>query len=387
MIFAVNTGSASKKYALYDNGHEILRIHLELENGKFIANIKFGESATKQEISDANFNDSINLFLALALTKGAIKDKSEIERIGIRIVAPGEYFYSHNTVDQVFIEKLKDAREFAPLHIDPIITELVELEKNLHGVPVVAVSDSAFHISLPDNARFYAIPKNVADKFGIFRFGYHGISVSSVLRGTEKLLGKIPEKIIVCHLGSGASITAVKNGESFDTSMGLTQLEGLPMGTRVGDIDPGAVIVLGQKLNLNYLGLEEYLNKQCGLLGLSKNSSDIRELLAAEEKGDKDAKRALEFFVYKIKKYIGAYASAMGGVDLLVFTATAGERSFVLRERICGGLEFLNIVLDLQKNKAVAGSEAIINSGVVKIAVVPTDELGEIATETALAEL
>lgn len=378
MILAVNPGSASKKFAVYDGDKRVFFAHIETEAGKYLLNLEIGGAEEKQEITETDYRNDVEFILNLAKIRGAIKGKADIAGVGIRIVAPGEYFYSHNIVDAEFENKLTETEEEAPLHIRPILEEVEELNLVLPEIKKIAVSDSAFHAGLPAHARTYAIAKNVAQKYNIYRFGYHGISVQSVIRKIPVFLGELPERVIVCHMGSGASITAVKNGKSIDTSMGFTPLEGLPMGTRVGDIDAGALIYLGEKLNLDYRALEKYLNNQAGFLGISGKTSDVRELLELESKGDPDAALALKIFIYKIQKYIGAYAAAMGGVDLVVFTATIGERSFIMRERIAQGLEFLGIALDSLKNNA-PGSDTLIGN---KLAVVATDELGEIAQET-----
>lgn len=382
MILAVNTGSASKKYALYEGDKELFRAHLEKENGGHVAEFRFGGSEENIKITEADYKDAVNFVLEKAEEVGIFKDRNEIGRVGVRVVAPGEYFYSHNPIDETFFHKLEEAKEEAPLHVGPIIEELEELKEALPDAELIAISDSEFHSSLPDVSNVYAIPRDAEEKYGIRRFGYHGTSIRSVLRKSKELFGELPEKIIVCHLGSGASITAVKDGKSFDTTMGFTPLEGLVMGTRIGDIDPGALIYLGKKLGLVYEELEEYLNKKCGLLALSGKTADVRELIELESGGDVEAKLALDVFVYRIKKYIGAYAAAMGGLDALIFTATIGERSFVMRGRIINSLEFLGLKLDEKKNEETVSISGIISSGKgVKIAVIPTDELGEIARE------
>lgn len=379
MILAVNPGSASRKFAIYDGEKRLILAHIETEAGKYILNLNVGGAEERQEITETDYRNDVEFVLNLAKIRGAIAGKTDIVGVGIRIVAPGEYFYSHNPIDSEFERKLAEAEEEAPLHIRPIREELQKLNSAMPSVKKIAVSDSAFHAGLPTYARSYAIPKEAAQKYNIYRFGYHGISVQSVLKKIPALMGSLPERVIVCHLGSGASVTAVKNGRSVDTSMGFTPLEGLPMGTRVGDIDAGALIYLGRKLSLDYVALEEYLNKKSGFLGISAKTGDVRELLDLESKGDADAALALKIFVYKIQKYIGAYSAAMGGVDLVVFTATIGERSVIMRERIAEGLGFLGIALDSLKNTAPDGDAFVGN----KLAVIRTDELGEIAKETA----
>lgn len=379
MILAVNPGSASRKFAIYDGEKRLMLAHIETESGKYILNLEVNGAKETQEITETDYKNDVEFILNLAKIRGVITGKADIGGVGVRIVAPGEYFYSHNAITEEFRTKLKESEEEAPLHIRPILEELLRLEVALPEIKKVAVSDSAFHAGLPAHARTYAIPKEDARKYNIYRFGYHGISVQSVLKKIPALMGSLPERVIVCHLGSGASVTAVKNGRSADTSMGFTPLEGLPMGTRVGDIDAGALIYLGRKLSLDYTALEEYLNKKSGFLGISARTGDVRELLDLESKGDADAALALKIFVYKIQKYIGAYSAAMGGVDLVVFTATIGERSVIMRERISEGLEFLGIALDSLKNTAPDGDAFVGN----KLAVIRTDELGEIAKETA----
>lgn len=380
-ILSVNPGSASRKFAIYDGDKRLFLVHIETEKGKYILNLEVNDGKETQEISETDYKNDVEFVLNMAKVRGVISGKSDISGIGVRIVAPGEYFYSHNPIDAEFEQKLAEAEEEAPLHIRPIREELQKLDSAMPGVKKIAVSDSAFHAPLPAHARLYAIPKAAAQKYNIYRFGYHGISVQSVVKKIPALTGSIPERVIICHLGSGSSITAVKGGKSVDTSMGFTPLEGLPMGTRVGDIDAGALIYLGQKLSLDYAQLEKYLNKQSGFLGISGKTADVRELLELEKSGDPDAALALKIFVYKIQKYIGAYAAAMGGVDLVVFTATIGERSVIMRERIASGLEFMGVALDSLKNTTPAGDAFVGN----KLAVIATDELGEIARETAVA--
>jgi acetate kinase len=378
-ILSVNPGSSSRKFAIHEGEKNLFFAHLETEGGKYLLNLDIGGKKEISEITETDYQNDVEYILNLAKVRGAIAGKAEIRGVGVRIVAPGEYFCSHNPIDLEFKNKLKEAEEEAPLHIRPILKELDELEAALPEIKKIAVSDSAFHAGLPAYARAYTIPKEDARKYNIYRFGYHGISVQSVLKKIPTLMGSLPERVIVCHLGSGSSLTAVKNGRSVDTSMGFTPLEGLPMGTRVGDIDAGAVIYLGQKLSLGYEALEEYLNKKSGFLGVSAKTSDVRELLELEKIGDADAALAIKIFIYKIQKYIGAYAAAMGGVDLVVFTATIGERSVIVRERIAEGLGFLGIALDSLKNTAPDGDAFVGN----KLAVIRTDELGEIARETA----
>ncbi|MBU2082124.1 acetate/propionate family kinase [Patescibacteria group bacterium] len=370
-IFITNVGSESRKYALYQDGERVFLAHFEKENGKLI------ENSTEHVISQL-------------LEQKLISEKNEISAIGFRIVASGSYFLQNKIIDSEYLEKLEAAKEQAPLHINPMLAELKALGQTLPGIPIVGVSDSVFHSSLPAHARLYGIPKNTAEEFDIFRFGYHGISFESIVGklknifgGLSAQAGNLPEKIIICHLGGGSSIAAIKNGQSIDTSMGFTPLEGVVMANRVGDIDAGAIVYLSKKLGYGPDELESYLNTQCGLLGLSGKSNDVRELLEMEKNGDENAKLALEVMVYKIKKYIGAYFAALNGIDVLVFSATIGERSAIMRTRICAELENLGIVLDSEKNNKTISMDGFIgkDESPVKVAVITTDEMGQMAKE------
>ena len=379
-ILIVNTGSDSHKYALYGEGIQVARFHFEREDAGFVVRVKSVNKDEKLVISAEDYQSPVVLVFKILIDKKIILDSSEISLIGIRIVAPGEYFLTHNIIDDQYLLKLKEAKQSAPLHIESIIREIEQLSKILPGVKIGGVSDSTFHQGLPEVARRYAIPEKDCVDFSIYRYGYHGISIASIVRKIELLYGSVPENTIVCHLGSGSSITALKNGKSVDTSMGFTPLEGLPMGSRVGNIDPGAVIALGQKKELNFVELEKYFNNECGLLALSGSTKDIRELIALENKGDKRAKLALDSFAYNIKKYIGSYIAVLGGLNLLVFTATIGERSSIMRERICSGLGGLGLVLDRNKNDLMIDTDGEISDDYtqIKIAVISTDEMGEI---------
>ena len=380
---AVNTGSASKKYALYDeSGQELWRAHFEKEGKGFIVNFQASDRSEKIEIKKKDFDNAIAFLLARrpALRSFSEGEADSLAVAGVRVVAPGEYFSSNRSIDERFLKKLEAAAEQAPLHIAPALTEIKQLRKIFPDLPMIAVSDSAFSAEMPDHSRLYSLPESIAAKLGIYRYGYHGISLRSIVGKVEKMLGRMPSRVVICHLGSGSTVAAVRDGKCFDTSMGFTPLEGIPMGTRIGNIDAGAVIYLAKKSRLSLEKLEDFFNKECGLLGLSGKTADVRELLELEEKSDKKSARALEIFVYHIKKYIGAYAAAMGGLDLLVFTATIGERSFIIRRRICTGLENLGVALDEIKNNATVSVDGFIGTAnsSAKVAVIPTDEMGEI---------
>ena len=383
--FIVNVGSESRKYALYQGGERLFSAYFEKEDGKLVIEL-VGADSEKKEISSREFESFAEYVVNEFLSRKIIGNKNEISAVGFRVVAPGSYFSIHKIIDGEYLKKLEIAKEQAPLHINPMLAEIKALGQILPSVPVVGVSDSAFHGSMPARARHYGIPKNTAEELNLFRFGYHGISFESVVGKIKNMNGgNLPEKIIICHLGGGSSVAAVKDGKSIDTSMGFTPLEGIVMANRVGDIDAGAVTYLSKKLGYDADKMEDYLNTQCGLLGLSEKSNDVRELLEMEKNGDKNAELALEVMVYKIKKYIGACFAALNGADALIFSGTIGERSAIMRSRICAELENLGIILDSEKNNQTISADGFINKeeSPVKIAVITTDEMSQIAAEVA----
>lgn len=358
----INIGSASKRYALYENNKE-----------------KFSAYFEKDELNISNFNASCQKFFKSI-------DKNEIKVIGLRIVAPGSYFRKSKVIDENYLINLKKAKEKAPLHIKPVIEEIKRLKDILPNIPIIGISDSEFHLTLPEHSFFYNIPKEDAQKIDIFRFGYHGISAQYILRKIKEKEKSIPSNIIIAHLGGGASITAVKNGKSFDTSMGMTPLEGLPMTTRSGNIDAGAVIQLAKEKKINFDKLGEYLNTKCGLYGLSgNNTGNVKELLELEKDGNKDAILALQIFIYNIKKYIGSYVVALGGLDMLILSGTINERSSIIRKRVLKDLECIGIEIDENKNNNLFNNNDYIESATskVRVYIAKINELEEIAFRTS----
>lgn len=335
----INAGSASKKYALFDSEKLIFEKYFEDK--------------------DANFESVIP-----SATEG-----SGVNKIAIRVVSPGEYFQSHKLITDEYIKNLEESTDAAPLHIAPVLSEIELAKKHLPDAKLIAISDSEFHKNIPDFNFTYALDD-------VRKFGYHGISNSSVIRQIETMTNKFPKKLITCHLGSGVSITAIKNEKSFDTSMGFTPLDGVIMNTRVGSIDPGAVLYYLKKNNMLLEELEEKLNKNSGLTQISGITGGVKELLS---KDSESSKLALKIFTNQVAKYIGSYAAQMGGVDMVVFTATISERSPIIREQILENLEFLNIKLDKNLNKEVVEKIGFINSedSKVKLAVIPTKEMQE----------
>ena len=316
---------------------------------------------------------------------GAIKSLDEINAVGHRMVHGGERFSESVLLNKEVLDAFIACNDLAPLHNPANLKGVNAVSAILPNVPQVGVFDTAFHQTMPDYAYMYAIPYELYEKYGVRRYGFHGTSHRYVSQRVCEFLGVDPKgkKIITCHIGNGGSISAIKDGKCIDTSMGLTPLEGLVMGTRSGDIDAGAVTFIMEKEGLNATGISNLLNKKSGVLGVSGVSSDMRELEAAVAAGNPKAILAEKMYFYRIKKYIGAYAAALGGVDIILFTGGVGENQANCRSEVCEGLEFMGVKIDLEKNK-VRGEEAIISAddSKVTVAVIPTDEELMIASDT-----
>lgn len=385
-IIIVNAGSASKKYSIYEGDTEIFRAHFERGDDGFIVTEHADEAHDTTAISEVEYRESAQRFLSDSMSRGIISSDA-VAAIGFRVVAPGEYFNAPRIIDAAYRARLQAAYDIAPIHVRAVTDEIDAFSALLPDVSFIGVSDSEFHATIPESARLYALPIEDSRAFGIYRYGYHGISLRSALAALERLLGAVPARTIVCHLGSGASVTAVLHGTSVDTSMGFTPLEGLAMATRVGDIDPGALIHLGKAKGLSYDALDDYLNHACGVRGIAGTAEGgVRELIMREVEGDTEAARALNVFTYRIKKYIGAYMAALGGCDALVFTGAIGERAPIIRARTTDGLAVFGIAIDAGKNSALTGdTHGLIgrDDAAVKIAVVCADEMRQIAKETA----
>ena len=308
---------------------------------------------------------------------GAIKSLDEINAVGHRMVHGGERFSESVLLNKEVLDAFIACNDLAPLHNPANLKGVNAVSAILPNVPQVGVFDTAFHQTMPDYAYMYAIPYELYEKYGVRRYGFHGTSHRYVSQRVCEFLGVDPKgkKIITCHIGNGGSISAIKDGKCIDTSMGLTPLEGLVMGTRSGDIDAGAVTFIMEKEGLNATGVSNLLNKKSGVLGVSGVSSDMRELEAAVAAGNPKAILAEKMYFYRIKKYIGASAAALGGVDIILFTGGVGENQANCRSEVCEGLEFMGVKIDLEKNK-VRGEEAIISAddSKVTVAVIPTDE-------------
>ena len=384
LIFIVNPGSASRKYALFAGGKRLANLHFELVNNKVVGNLEFNNEKHSATYDDGNLANAPHRALPLLRKYKVIGEDDKIAAIGIRIVAPSRQFTQDTLITDKVEKALDSLRQDTPLHIKTALSEVKQLKIRFPGVPIVGISDSAFHVTKPDYARYYGVDTELSEKFGIERYGYHGVSVGSVVHFLKKNEMLLP-KTIVCHLGSGSSVTAIEKGKSVDNTMGYSPLEGLMMSTRSGSIDLPAALVIKRELELTDNGLEQYLDKKSGLLGVSGTSDDIRQLLISEEKGDKRAKLALDIFVYQIQKAIGQMAASMNGVNCLVFTGTVGERSAPIRGRILERLEYLGFICDKKVNNDTYEPSDIADLATDSskpILVISTDESSEIARRT-----
>ena len=390
-ILVLNCGSSSIKYKLFDmTTKEVLAqggiekiglvgsfLKLTLPNGE--------KKILEKDIPEHTAGIEFILNTLVSPEYGAIKSLDEINAVGHRMVHGGERFSESVLLNKEVLDAFIACNDLAPLHNPANLKGVNAVSAILPNVPQVGVFDTAFHQTMPDYAYMYAIPYELYEKYGVRRYGFHGTSHRYVSQRVCEFLGVDPKgkTIITCHIGNGGSISAIKDGKCIDTSMGLTPLEGLVMGTRSGDIDAGAVTFIMEKEGLNATGVSNLLNKKSGVLGVSGVSSDMRELEAAVAAGNPKAILAEKMYFYRIKKYIGAYAAALGGVDIILFTGGVGENQANCRSEVCEGLEFMGVKIDLEKNK-VRGEEAIISAddSKVTVAVIPTDEELMIASDT-----
>ncbi len=332
----------------------------------------------------------INLILEALVNPihGVISSLSEIKAVGHRVAHGGEFFTESTLITDKVKYEIEKCIELAPLHNPANLKGILSMEQLLPGVPQVAVFDTSFHQTMPNYSYLYALPYEYYENFKIRRYGFHGTSHKFVANKACKILGVDfnSQKIISCHLGNGASIAAIKNGKSVDTSMGLTPVEGLIMGTRCGDIDPGILLYIADKENLNLKGVNDLINKKSGVMGISGLSSDMRDLELAAEKGNERAQLALDMYYYRVKKYIGSYAAAMDGVDLIIFTGGIGENDSILRENVGTSLHFMGVDFDAEGNKGVRGKDKLLTKpeSRVKVMVITTNEELVIASDTAV---
>ncbi|GIM30598.1 acetate kinase [Clostridium polyendosporum] len=392
-ILVINCGSSSLKYQLINMSNEqalavglVERIGIE---GSILTQKVEGRDKYIIKQPMKSHKDAIKLVLDALVdsTNGVIKSMDEISAVGHRVVHGGEKYSNSVFVNDEVMKDLEECAKLAPLHNPPNIIGINACKALMPNTPMVVVFDTAFHQTMPEKAFLYAIPYELYKEHNIRRYGFHGTSHKYVSNKVAEVMGKDVKdlKIITCHLGNGSSVTAIKNGESIDTSMGFTPLEGLVMGTRSGDIDPAVIFYLINQLGYSADEVNNVLNKKSGALGISGISSDFRDIENAEAQGNHRAKLALDMFHYRVRKYIGSYVAAMGGVDCIVFTAGVGENGPETREEICKGLEFLGLEMDTERNK-VRGKIAEISTkdSKVKVYVIPTNEELMIARDTKL---
>lgn len=391
-VLVINCGSSSLKYQLINSeSEEVLakglceRIGI---NGSAITHQPEGGDKVTTEVEMQNHTQAVQYVIEKLTDKevGVISSLDEIDAVGHRVVHGGEKFASSVVITDEIVKAIEECNDLAPLHNPANLIGINSCKEIMPNVPMVAVFDTAFHQTMPKKAFLYGLPYEYYDKYKVRRYGFHGTSHDFVSNRAAEILGKTREdlNIVVCHLGNGASVSAVKEGKSVDTSMGLTPLEGLIMGTRSGDMDPAIITFLAEKENISAKEVIDICNKKSGMLGLSNGvSSDFRDLAAAEEAGNEYAKDALETYAYRVAKYIGAYAMGMKGLDAVVFTAGIGENNISLRAKICEYLSIFDTKIDDVKNN-IRGEEAIISTedSKVKVMVIPTNEELAIARET-----
>lgn len=391
-IIVLNCGSSSIKYKLFDMEDEKVFAKGLVEkiglHGSSITNERGDGDKVKLEGEIIDHQQGIEYILGVLSSKkhGSISDFDEIDAIGHRVVHGGEKFSASVLITDEVINQIEKYVDLAPLHNPPNLKGIYAMKELLPGLPQVAVFDTAFHHTMPLYAYMYAIPYTLYIKYGIRRYGFHGTSHRYVSNRAGEILGNkyAKSKIITCHLGNGASIAAIDKGKSIDTSMGLTPVEGLIMGTRSGDLDLGILTYIMRREEIGITEADTLINKHSGILGITGISSDMREVEEAAEKGNWRASMGLDMYHYRIRKYIGAYAAALGGIDILVFTGGIGENADLTRSEICKNFEYLGLKFDAEKNKGVRGEEKVIsadNSKVIVI-IVPTNEELVIAKDT-----
>jgi len=391
-ILVLNCGSSSIKYKLFEMETGAVLAQGGIEKiglkGSFLKlTLPSGQKVILEgEILEHKTGIDYIVGVITSQKYGCIQSLSEIDAVGHRVVHGGEAFNSSVLITDEVIKKIEECAELAPLHNPPNLNGIYAVNELMPDVPQVGVFDTAFHQTMPPHAYMYGIPYSLYKKYAIRRYGFHGTSHRYVSRRVCDFLGVKYEdqRIITVHIGSGASITAVQNGKSIDTSMGMTPVEGLLMGTRSGDVDAGVISYIMEKENIGTQAISTIVNKYSGVLGISGVSSDMREIDEAIQKGDERAILAFDVYTYRIKKYIGAYTAALGGLDILVFTGGVGENQFSVRKKVCENMEYMGIQLDEKKNDGLRAVEAVISTpdSKVKVVVIPTNEEYMIASDT-----
>ena len=394
-ILVLNCGSTSIKYQVIDmnevNNPQLLAKGLVERIGlaegilthKPVGKDKF---ELNQPIQDHTAGISLIIDAITNPTHGVIESLQALSAVGHRVAHGGEYFADSAVVNEDVIEKIKTCFELAPLHNPANLSGILAIEKLLPGIPQVAVFDTSFHQTIPAKNYLYALPYKYYENYRIRRYGFHGTSHKFVAKKACDMCGLDFEKskVITCHIGNGASVTAILNGKSYDTSMGFTPVDGLIMGTRTGEIDPGALLYIADKENLSTAQINNLINKQSGMQGITDVSSDMRDIEAAAAEGNERALLGLDMYRTRIQRFVGGYAAIMGGVDLIVFTGGVGENDPATREQVCSGLEFMGVEFDCEANNGVRGKDKILSkeSSRVKVMVTTTDEELVIATDT-----
>lgn len=391
-ILVLNCGSSSIKYQLFDMTNKTVKAKGLVDKigmrGASLTNTREDGDKVRLEGEIIDHQAGIEYVLGVLISKehGSLNKIEDIDAVGHRVVHGAEKFKSSVYITDEVIEQMEKCVELAPLHNPPNLKGIYAMKTLLPNVPQCGVFDTAFHQTMPDYSFMYALPYSLYKKHGVRRYGFHGASHRYVSKKACEILGVDYEsqKIITCHLGNGASIAAIKNGKSIDTSMGLTPVEGLIMGTRVGDVDAGALTFIMNKEEIGPNQLSIMLNKHSGVLGISGVSSDMREIEEAAEEGNERAQLALKMYAYRVKKYIGSYAAAMGGVDIIVFTGGIGENDSNTRQNSVEGLEYMGVEINKELNAGLRGKEAVISSdsSKVKVMIVPTNEELVIAQDT-----
>ena len=391
-ILVLNCGSSSIKYQLFntESGDILAKGGIEKIGlpGAFIKfNIADGKKTIEQDIPEHTVGVQLIFDVLINAEYGALKSLEELDAVGHRVVHGGEKFAESVVITDEVLKQIEACNDHAPLHNPANRKGIAAVTALRPKLPQVAVFDTAFHQTMPAKAYMYAVPYALYEKYGVRRYGFHGTSHRYVSARALEFLGMKAEgtKVITAHIGNGGSLAAVKDGKCQDTSMGLTPLEGVMMGTRSGDIDGGAVSFIMKKEGLDADGISNLLNKQSGLAGISCKSSDMREVFQGNVDGDPKCQLAIDMYTYRIKKYIGSYAAALGGCDVLVFTAGVCENQSDIREMVCKDMEWMGIKLDTAKNATIRGEEAVISApdSKVKVVVIPTDEEKMIANDTA----
>lgn len=392
-VLILNCGSSSVKYQLFDMSAEpvVLAKGIVERIGLKDGELKHRpiDKEPYQVVADIpDHTKAIDMILEVLKhpQHGVLRSTQEIDAVGHRVVHGGEKFSGSVRITQEIIEKMEECVDLAPLHNPANLKGIYAIQKLLPNVPQCGVFDTAFHMTMPDYAYMYGVSYDMYEKYKIRRYGFHGTSHRYVSRKACEMLGVDYHSvnIITCHLGNGASIAAIKRGQSVDTSMGLTPVEGLLMGTRCGDLDLGVLLYIMDKEKMDTRAANDYINKKCGMLGISGVSSDMRDLHQAAAEGNKRAALALKMYAYRVKKYIGAYAAAMGGVDIIVFTGGIGENDWDIRLWSCQGLEFMGVEIDAELNHGLRGKDMVISkpTSKVKVMTVGTNEELVIAMDT-----